>query len=316
MRKETTTTKGASHRVVISATITCALGLGLAGCTAEPAQTPESAAAFFGHVHGLGADPSTGQTYAATHNGVWLLPTTELPATYPADDDVQAPIQIAERWQDTMGFTVARPGLLLGSGHPDIVEQPDLNPPNLGLISSADGAMTWDTVSMRGEVDFHDLDTVELPDGQLRIYGYDATTGTVRVSSDSGATWSKGTPLELRDLAADPAAPDRVYATTAEGLVVSNDGGTSFLPVSGAPALYLLTLAHDSGQFIGVDSEGMVWTSDDGASWSERGQTAGVPEALEYVGGEAPWILIADERGVVASADYGTTVTTLLTTQD
>ena len=176
--------------------------------------------------------------------------------------------------------------------------------------------MTWESVSLRAEVDFHDLDAVELPDGQLRIYGYDATAGTVKASSDSGESWDDGAALELRDLAADPASPDRVYATTPKGVMVSNDRGLSFLPVPGAPALYLLTLAHDSGQFIGVDAEGTMWTSDDGATWSERGQTAGVPEALEYVGGDAPWILIADERGVVASDDYGTTVTALLTTQE
>ena len=48
----------------------------------------------------------------------------------------------------------------------------------------------------------------------------------------------------------------------------------------------------------------------------KRARHVPAAEALEYVGGEAPWILIADERGVVASDDYGTTVTTLLTTQD
>ncbi|MFB9309745.1 hypothetical protein BJY17_000800 [Agromyces hippuratus] len=304
------------RRAAVYLALAGGLAMVLAACTAD-ANPIESPAATVGHVHGLGADPSTGQTYAATHTGVWLLPTTDLPSTYPAVDsvDVQAPVQIAERWQDTMGFTVARPGLLLGSGHPDLVEQPDLDPPNLGLISSTDGAMTWESVSLRGEVDFHDLDAVELPDGQLRIYGYDATAATVKASSDSGATWSEGAALELRDLATDPAAPDRVYATTARGLMVSNDRGESFLPVPNAPALYLLTLTHDTGQFIGVDAEGTVWTSDDGATWSERGQTAGVPEALAYVGGDAPWILIADERGVVATDDYGATATILLTMQ-
>jgi hypothetical protein len=118
----------------------------LAACAAGTSPT-ESSDAFDGHVNGLGADPSTGQTYAATHTGVWLLPTTELASSYPAVDsaDVQAPVQIAERWQDTMGFTVVRPGLLLGSVHPDIVEQPGLDPPNLGLISSTVAAQPYVT---------------------------------------------------------------------------------------------------------------------------------------------------------------------------
>ena len=210
-----------------------------------------------------------------------------------------------------MGFMVAKPGLLLGSGHPDLEEQPDLDPPNLGLITSTDGASTWDTVSLRGQVDFHDLEATEQPDGHLRIYGYDSGSGTVLVSQDTGVTWTTGATLELRDLAVDPAAPDRVYATTAAGTLVSDDAGVSFQPVPDAPLLYLLTITPD-GEFIGVDADGIILTSPDGATWSERGRTAGPAEALTYVGGDAPWILIADERGIVASDDYGVTGTMLV----
>lgn len=305
-----------TRHAAVSTALAAALLSVLTACTAETGEAPASEAAYFGHVHGLGADPSTGQTYAATHNGVWLLPTAELPESYPAadGDGVEAPVQIAGRAQDTMGFVVGGPGLLFGSGHPDLAEQPDLNPPNLGLISSTDGATTWESVSLRGEVDFHDLDTVALPDGELRIYGYDATAGAVKASSDSGKTWSAGATLELRDLAADPTEPSRVYATTAQGLLVSNDEGGSFLPVPGAPALFLVTLAPD-GEFVGIDVDGKLWTSHDGAAWTERGRTAGPPTALAYVGGDEPWILIADDRGVVASADYGATVTELVSVQ-
>lgn len=302
-----------TRHVAVSAALAAGLLMVLAACTAETGKAPASEPAYFGHVHGLGADPSTGETYAATHNGVWLLPTAELPESYPAADgsDLEAPVQIAGRAQDTMGFVVGAPGLLLGSGHPDPAEQPDLDPPNLGLISSTDGATTWESVSLRGEVDFHDLDTVALPDGELRIYGYDATAGTVKTSSDSGKTWSAGATLELRDLAADPTEPGRVYATTAQGLLVSNDEGRSFLPVPGAPELFLVALAPD-GAFVGVDVDGNVWTSQDGTAWKQRGQTEGPPTALAYVGGDAPWILIADDRGVIASDDHGATVTELV----
>jgi hypothetical protein len=286
--------------------------LTLAACTAA-APTRTQPDAYVGHVHGLGADPSTGQTYAATHTGVWLLPTTELPDSYPARDAAaEAPTQVAERWQDTMGFTIGRPGLLLASGHPDLVEEPDLNPPNLGLVASTDGAVTWESMSLREEVDFHDLEAAELPDGQLRIYGYDAGAGIVRASSDTGITWTTGAALELRDLAVDPAMPDRVYATSASGLVVSNDAGSSFLPVPDAPALYLLTVTPDNGEFIGVDTDGVVWTSPDAALWTGRARTVGQVEALAYVGGETPWLLVADGRGIVATDNYGETVSVVV----
>lgn len=304
-----------ARRTITAAIIgATALSIGLAGCVAPENETPQEAEAYIGHIHGLGADASRGETYVATHTGVWLLPTDELPTTYPARSTgtPAEPTQIAERWQDTMGFTVARAGLLLGSGHPDLVEQPDLDPPNLGLIESTDSALTWDTVSLRGEVDFHDLETAELPTGELRIFGYDATEGHIKVSSDTGRTWSIGATLDLRDLAVDPAHPDRVYATTAEGLAVSNDAGVSFLPVSGAPALFLLTIAPDTGQFIGIDTDGSIQTSSDGATWEQQGRTEGSPAALAYVGGEDPWILLADGRGVSASNDFGQSVTELI----
>ena len=303
-------------RTITAAVTAAGVSIALAACSAGTTQSPTAPAASIGHVHGLGADPATGETYAATHTGVWLVPTSELPPSYPVSSDASAPVQIAERWQDTMGFTVARPGLLLGSGHPDLTEQPDLDPPNLGLISSVDGAVTWDTISLRGEVDFHDLEVAELADGELRIYGYDAGAGTVRTSTDSGIRWTAGAAMELRDLAADPAEPDRVYATTAQGLLVSNDAGRTFLPVPNAPALYLLTVAPDSGEFIGIDTDNTVWTSPDGAQWNEQGSTRGTPEAMAYVGGDAPWLLIADDRGIVATEDYSATATVLLPRQE
>jgi hypothetical protein len=184
--------------------------------------------------------------------------------------------------------------------------------PNLGLVASTDGAFRWESVSLREEVDFHDLEAAELPDGQLQTYGYDAGAGTVRASNDTGVTWTTGAKLDLRDLAVDPATSDRVFATTANGLVVSNDARSSFMPVPDAPALYLLTITPNNGELIGIDTEGTVWTSPDAALWTDRSRVAGQAEALTYIGGGAPWILIADERCIVATNDYGATVTVLV----
>ena len=296
--------------------------LALAGCTSAATgpgssslgTTPVDA---FEHVHGLGADPLTGNTYAATHQGVWLIPTGLLPNTYLAGtprSSADDPIQIAGQTQDTMGFTVAAPGRLLASGHPASGEQTDLNLPNLGLISSTDGAETWTALSLEGETDFHDLVAVSLGD-TLRIYGYDAGAGTVRVSDDSGVTWSDGAVLPLRDLTASPSLPDRVFATTAEGLAMSDDAGRTFALVPGAPSLLLVEAvdAASGGGLVGVAPDGALWRQEDTAdTWTQTGTTTGPPEALTFVGGSAPWILVADARGIVASADYGLTWTELV----
>ena len=293
------------------------------GTTAEPVHETQPGVSAFEHVHALGTDPRTGNTYAATHQGVWLLPTGMLPESYLAGaprGTSDTPAQIAGRAHDAMGFTVAAPGLLLASGHPDPAEQNDLPLPNLGLESSIDGAQTWTSISLRGETDFHDLDAVPLSGdpsdtSTLRVYGYDAGVGTVSISDDSGTTWSSGAALPLRDLAADPTNPDRVFATTADGLAVSTDAGRNFTLVDGAPLLVLIDAAgvEAGGGLFGVDPAGTIWRQDGTSEiWAQAGTTDGVPEALNVVDGATPWILVANARGIVASDDDGATWTTLV----
>ena len=292
----------------------------LTGCSANDADSAavspsaDSAANAFEHVHGLGADPLTGDTYAATHQGVWLIPTGTLPDTYLAGApraDTTQPMQIAGLAQDTMGFTVAAPGQLLASGHPDPAEPSDLALPNLGLISSTDGASSWEALSLAGKTDFHDLDAVPLDDGTLRIYGYDAGAGIISISDDSGLTWTAGANLALRDLSADPAQADRLYATTAAGVAVSTDAGRTFSAVAGAPTLLLLDTVAGAG-LVGLDPSGGVWRQD-AEMWTQTGTTGRAPEAFTVVGGSSPWILVADSTGIAASDDYGDPWTALVT---
>ncbi|WP_104134438.1 MULTISPECIES: F510_1955 family glycosylhydrolase [unclassified Cryobacterium] len=294
----------------------------LTGCSANDSGSAtvspsiDSAANPFEHVHGLGADPLTGETYAATHQGVWRIPTGMLPDTYltgaPRANTTQ-PLQIAGRAQDTMGFTVAAPGQLLASGHPDPAEPSDLALPNLGLISSTDGASTWTALSLAGKTDFHDLDAVPLDDGTLRVYGYDAGAGAISVSDDSGLTWTAGAVLTLRDLSADPVQADRLYATTAAGVMVSTDAGRTFTALTGAPALLLLDAVDTNagGRLVGLDPSGGIWRQV-AETWTQTGTTGRAPEAFTVVGGSSPWILVADATGIAASNDFGSSWTALV----
>ena len=305
------------------AAVIVGLATALTGCAPTsdaPASGTTTAAttAAFEHIHGLGADPATGATYAGTHAGVWQIPTDVLPDSYLAgapEAGITEPTRTDGPAFDAMGFTVAAPGLLLASGHPG-ADESSLSAPNVGLISSTDGAATWADVSLAGETDFHDLDAVTLPSGALRVYGYDAAVGTVSISDDDGATWSAGAAVALRDLAADPANPDQVFATTEKGLVVSDDAGRTFGPVPGAPTMFLIDVqdAAAGGGVIGIDPEGVVWRQEAGGSWTRHGQTDGSPEAFVFVGGSAPWLLATDQRGVVASDDFGDTWTVLVPT--
>ena len=121
------------------------------------------------HVHALGVDPADRSLFIATHTGLYRL-----------EGDEQRAERVGDRYQDTMGFTVAGPNHFFGSGHPDLRD--DL-PPLLGLIESRDAGATWTPTSLLGKVDFHALRVR----GRLLV-GYDATSGQVLISRDRGGS--------------------------------------------------------------------------------------------------------------------------------
>jgi hypothetical protein len=281
------------HRWLLRlAATSLATAVGLAGCGgSEPDQDAGGSAAAdpgFGHVHGLGVNPADGQLYAATHFGVWRVPTNG------------EPVRIADRHQDTMGFTIAGPDRFLGSGHPDLREG---LPSHLGLIESRDRAQTWRPLSMAGEADFHAL---EAKHG--RIFGYDSTSSTFMVSSD-GRTWRRLARLRLYDFTVAPTQPDTVLATGESGLIRSNDGGRTFTAVSNAPALVFVDWI--ATWLYGLDAAGRVWSSaDGGVTWQRRGELRGQPGALAVTG--TGQLFAADQDGVVTSRDGGRTFTSVV----
>ncbi|WP_164702163.1 F510_1955 family glycosylhydrolase [Modestobacter sp. KNN46-3] len=236
------------------------------------------------HVHGLGIDPADDTLYAGTHHGlVRISPDGEL-------------TRIADRVQDFMGFTVVGPERYLASGHPGEGQE---GPADLGLLESTDGGETWETLSLAGEADFHALDAA----GGV-VYGYSG--GRLLVSED-GLEWADRGSMRIADLAADPADPQRVLATTEAGLVVSEDAGGTFTAVPDAPLLVLVDIAAGGGSAVGVAPDGTVFGSSDGErSWTERGSAGGPPEALTVDGQD---VYVAVEGAVLASTDGGETFT-------
>ena len=159
------------------------VALVLAGCGSDPPAAPSTSAADdpgLIHVHGLGINPADGTLYAATHTGLFAV----------RDGAGQ---RVANRLQDTMGFTVVGPDHFLGSGHPDFRDTQLYHRdrrPLLGLIESRDAGRSWQPLSLLGEADFHALQVTH-----GRVYGYDATGSGFMVTSDaaagrSGPSWS------------------------------------------------------------------------------------------------------------------------------
>jgi hypothetical protein len=161
------------------------------------------------HVHGLGINPADGTLYAATHTGLFAV-----------RDGVGQ--RVADRLQDTMGFTVVGPDHFLGSGHPDFRDtqlyQPDRRP-LLGLIESRDAGRSWQPLSLLGEADFHAL---QIAHGL--VYGYDATGQRFMVTRDR-RRWQVRSTVELVGFAVSPTDPELVVATTGGVLLRSTDGG-------------------------------------------------------------------------------------------
>jgi len=239
------------------------------------------------HVHGLGIDPADGTLYAATHFGLFRIP-----------EKGQA-TRVADRFQDTMGFTVTGPNRFLGSGHPDFEDKELLregHDPHLGLIQSTDAGRTWKELSLLGEADFHALAAAH-----GMVYGYNATDGEFMVSPD-GKTWDRRSKVTLVSFAVDPDDPEHIIATTEGGPVTSTDGGRDWQPLSG-PALAYLSWEEDGGLW-GVGPDGGIYRSTDkGTTWEHQGNLPGPPEAL-LVRGSVLHAAVSEE-GIFRSTDGG-----------
>jgi hypothetical protein len=222
------------------------------------------------HVHGLGINPQDGALFIATHTGLFRAPKGEMTAK-----------RVADRYQDTMGFTVVGPDRFLGSGHPDAREG---LPPFLGLIRSNDAGNTWEEVSLMGKVDFHVL---EAAGNQVYGFGsdYDTQAQQLLVSEDGGRTWKKhATPGPLFSLAISPDDARHVVATTEDGLYTSVDAGESWRALDAEPGLVAWL---NSGTLALVDGDGGTLASQDsGRSFEPRGEIGGEPAAFDSAGDE------------------------------
>jgi hypothetical protein len=216
------------------------------------------------HVHGLGINPNDGALFIATHTGLFRLGAEEKEA-----------VRVADRYQDTMGFTVVGPDRFLGSGHPDGRE--DL-PPFLGLIESSDAGESWQSISLQGEADFHAL---EARGDRVYGFGYDWESRDPQflVSSDAGESWEpREFPEEFLSVAVHPADADTLLASGEASTHLSTDAGASWRQLSSGGGLVAWASTRE---MLIVDGEGSVRSSADGADWQKVGQVEGEPAAFE-----------------------------------
>jgi hypothetical protein len=226
----------------------------------------------------------------ATHTGLFRAAAGESHAK-----------RVADRFQDTMGFTVIGPNRFLGSGHPDGREQ---LPPFLGLIESRDAGNSWRPVSLQGEVDFHVLEA-----SGRRVYGYgsdfESREPRFLTSADGGRSWQRLTaPEPLISLAIAPSDSRELIASGEQRVFRSSDGGRSWRPVD-TPAPGLVTW-NGKGVFL-AGGDGRVWRADSAAGpWDAREPVDGQPAAWDS--GPRDELLVALHDGTIKlSADGGGT---------
>ncbi len=274
--------------------------VGLAGCapttTLESTETAPSALSVFEHVHGLGID-SDENVLVASHSGIYRVD---------AAGELSGPLG-GEPF-DAMGFASAGDQYFV-SGHPS-PGSTTFEGPNLGLLSSADAGESWTSVSLAGETDFHALSVNQ--NDPTRLYGLSSDGAPLLASADGGVTWSEGASIQAYAVVPDPNVPDRLYATTPDGMLVSADAGQSFSSLADTPLLYLLAAPSDvAGALVGVDVEGVVWVrSAEGGPWSDRGSVEGTAYALT-TGADGERIALIDDRGLVETFDGGESWTVL-----
>ena len=261
----------------------------LAGCGAddpEQSDVPGNAGATdegLAHIHGLGV--RNGNLYIATHYGLWIAPNGQVKSK-----------RFSESRQDIMGFSQISAKRFIGSGHPDPADRDQ--PPNLGLIESRDGGRTWKNISLLGEADFHAIEAA----GD-RIYGVNSADGQLFASTDGGRKWQKHTPpAGVFGLAIDPRDPDRIVASTENGVFASPNSGRGWRPLRTDVGGLLAWPRADALYLLGGDG-GIQVSRDGGREWKGTGNVGGQPAAFFATGDE---LYAALHDGTVkASTDGG-----------
>lgn len=225
-----------------------------------------------GHVHGLGVNEADGSIMVASHGGLFRV-----------DSDGDGVERVGDSYRDMMGFAVIGPDEFVASGHPDVSGMLDGDPGLLGLLRSTDGGSTWQSLSLRGESDLHEL----VPEGD-NLWAWDATSSEVMLSKDLQSWESRSTVDELTDLAVDPDDSDRLLATTTSGALLSADGGRTWEPLDTPSGLVQVAWSPELGLF-GLDGDGVLWAGDERV-WSRIGEVPGEPQVLA---GDGSVLLVA-----------------------
>ncbi len=228
-------------------------------------------ATSFSHSHGIAVDITDAKkVYIATHEGLYLL-----------QDDKDL-FKVGKTRDDLMGFSKhpILANVFFSSGHL-------AHGGNIGFQKTTDGGITWEKIStgLGGPVDFHSMIVSQVnPD---IVYGFFG--GKLQRSTDGGRSWeyTKGTTAPI-SLSSDPVKENVVYASTQNGVQVSEDKGDSWKSMSpqlegGAVSVFVFDPQTPTHALTFSKKLGGIGKSvDGGVNWQKLPETFG-DEAVLYL---------------------------------
>jgi hypothetical protein len=222
------------------------------------------------HVHA--AVYVDGALLIGTHTGVASI-----------DPETGTVSRLGDSRDDFMGLAGSAE-LLVASGHPGVGS---LLPDPVGLIRSTDGAETWETVSLTGEVDFHAL---AIDGGQI---AGSATAGELLYSADGGATWSTIAQAEATSLAW---FDGRLWIADGSSLATWRLGDAAPQAVPDAAGVFV-TAATDGSLLWVLRPDGSLLATEDGVAWKAVGS---VDEAASLAASpDAAYVVTPDRVQVI-----------------
>ncbi len=258
----------------------------------------------FTHAHGLAIGIATSsKVYIATHEGLYVLKN---------DTDLY---QVGKSKDDYMGFSLhpSQANVIFSSGHPNTGG-------NIGVQKSEDGGVSWKKIAdgVNGPVDFHAM-TVS-PANPEYLYGW--FHGTFQRSRDGGKTWELAKAQNINQpisLTADRQNPNRVYASTLRGIIVSDDGGDSWNSWSeqlqGSVVIALAFNPKNPAEALSSSRAfGLAKTQDGGKTWAKTSlsSTEGKVIHLAYDPQDTSNVYaLLDQHKLYKSTDGGETWTKL-----
>lgn len=255
--------QASTNRIVVAAALAAvAVGVGLVLLSGDGGPADGGDAAYtpvtgFPDVHGLAVNPERPhELFVATHHGLIRAVNDSNWARVGASQD------------DLMGFTMhpTDGDVMWVSGHPAPAGG------NMGVRQSTDGGLTWSTIALEGEVDFHAL-TVSPVDPD-RLWGIDA--GRLLASEDGGREWRvvNAGPLNALGLTPDPTDAQVLYAALPDGIRRSTNGGATWSAPMGVPAAVIAIDRNEPDVWFVGDGEGVLRSADGGATWTRLGLDA------------------------------------------